>query len=646
MGTPSSPSPEVIRFGVYELNVRTNELRKHGIRLRMQEQPLQVLLTLLERSGELVTREEIRNRVWPQNTFVSFDHALNTAVKKIRATLNDDADAPRFIETVPRRGYRFIAPVHAAVPAAVTAAEPEPSVEIEEEKVSLLNKWLRPRNIAIGISALVLLAVLAFYMNSLRARAIVGIPGKRVMVAVLPFQNMSGDPSQEYFSDGMTEETITQLGRLHSDQLGVIARTSAMKYKHAAKSIEEIGRELHVDYVLEGSIRRQGNRVRIEAQLIRTSDQSPRWSRDFDRNLSDAISLETDVATAIANEIDSTLGSHSPVQTLSTPTVAPDAYDAYLRGHTQSPIRSVEGLQRVLAIYQEGLRDDPNCQRTWTGIASAYDFAGNHGILPPHEAFTKTKEAALKAIQLDPAESEAHVYLADALLTEDLDWVGAEKEIRRALALNPNDAIAHQWYGMYLCLLGKLDAAIAEFKRSIELDPLSTERLYAFACALFQAKRFDEAETYLKMALDVDPSLAKAHTFLRDLYEQQGKYDKALAEMVTTYRILEENEAITAMQQTYALAGYTAAKQAALRQDIAYLKAMAKQHYVSSYAMARDYAQMGDKDQALTHLEKAFSERDTELVFLREESDFTFSNISGDPRFAALIHQIGYPQRN
>ena len=639
------PVPLTFRFSSFELSTRTGELRKHGLRIRLQEQPFQVLAVLLETPGELVTREELRRRVWPQDTFVDFDHALNTAVKKIRATLNDDADAPRYVETVPRRGYRFIAPVSS--PSANVVAPEVDSTE-PHERLRIARIFSSRTAIAVLFSTLVILTLI-FQLGGLRRKAGAVAaswrpmaPG-RVMVAVLPFQNISADPAQEYFSDGMTEETIAQLGRLNPEQLGVIARTSAMKYKHAVKTVDEIGRELHVDYVVEGSVRREGMRVRIAAQLIRTSDQSPRWSMNFDRSISDAISLETEVASAIANDIETTLGNHTPLQAVPMHQLVPGAYDAYLRGMSESSFRSEAEFQRVLTTFQEALKMDPNSAMNWAALASVYDQAGNAGILSPREAFPKTEEAALKAIALDPTHPDAHVYLADALLTVDFNWKDAEKEIQRALKLNPNDAIAHQWYGLFLVLKGETNDGFVEMKRALTLDPLSTERMVFLGGSALLAGRLEEARMYLKMAIEIDPDLAVAHLYLGNVYDRQGKTDLAMNEFAEAYRLRGETEAETVLRQTYASAGYETAKKAALRQDIAFWKNMGKQRYVSAFVIARDYAQLGENEESLAWLERAYQERDMALLCLRADQDIWFSSVKNDPRFQAIVQKLGYP---
>jgi TolB-like protein/DNA-binding winged helix-turn-helix (wHTH) protein/Tfp pilus assembly protein PilF len=640
METPKN-SDNILRFGPYEMNPRASEIRNRGIRVRLQEQPFQVLTVLAEHPGELVTRDELRRRVWPQDTFVDFDHALNTAVKKIRAALNDDADAPRFVETVPRRGYRFIAPV---------------SLESVGNGVNGAGSWLnpaawvpparriRPRVAFAMLFAAALVTALAVYLSGHRINLRAARPPERVMVAVLPFQNISSDPSQEYFSDGMTDETITQLGRLNPGHIGVIARTSAMKYKHAAMSIDQIANELRVEYVLEGSVRREGTRVRINAQLIRATDQSPRWTKDFDENLGDAISLETDVARAIAGEIESSLGEQPKMRNVSSGWVQPEAYDAYLRGRFESAMQTEKGFKAGLSAYQKALALDSKCAATWAGLAAAYDRGANMGLLAPRDAFPKAKKAALRAIEIDPSYPSAHVFLADVILTMDWNWAEAEHQIQQALALNPNDAYAHEWYGLYFTLSGEDERAKQELDRAAELDPLSTERMFTAAVVSYRAGLLDDAETKLTRALDINSNHLLARQLLAAVYEREGKYARAVEQTSMALRLLGETAADMMLTQTYVTSGYTAAKDAAIREDLVFWKgAAAKKRYASSYHIATDYALLGDRDHAFEWLEKAFDERDIKLLCLRMDKDCEFAKISSDPRYQALIGRLNYP---
>ncbi|HUI51444.1 MAG TPA: winged helix-turn-helix domain-containing protein, partial [Terriglobales bacterium] len=450
------------------------------MRIRCQEQPLQVLVSLLERPGELLTREELRQRVWPEDTFVDFDHALTTAVKKIRLALNDEADAPRYLETVPRHGYRFIAPVQTETVEMSRHDEPDAvDVGLGPPDRPLIN-----RRVVLMAAGMIALVAGFFYWSSHHARASMLNPNGRTMIAVLPFENLTNDSSQEYFCDGMTEETIAQLGRLSSQHLGVIARTSAMKYKHSGKSAQEIGRELNSDYLLEGSIRREGSRVRVVAQLIRVADQSPRWSHQFDYEFGEPLYIETDAATDIANLV------HTALEPSTSSRVKKnDSTDLYLRGLADSNLHTAEAIDRVLQQFEVGMKKDPNCAPPYASLARVYERGANLGLLKPTDAYAKALAAADRAIELDPQNAEAHIYRADALLTIDYDWAAAQAEIQKALILNTNDPRAHEWNGIFLALQGKFDPSLDELRTAVDLDPLNAEYLVTLGSVLQQAGR-------------------------------------------------------------------------------------------------------------------------------------------------------------
>jgi len=604
------------------------------MRIRCQEQPLQVLVSLLERPGELLTREELRQRVWPEDTFVDFDHALTTAVKKIRLALNDDADAPRYLETVPRRGYRFIAPVQTEV------------VEMRRvDERATVNQDLGPpdrplinRRVIIMATTMVGLVAGAFYWSSHHARASMLNPNGRTMIAVLPFENLTNDSSEEYFSDGMTEETIAQLGRLNSQHLGVIARTSAMKYKHSNKSAKEIGRELNSDYLLEGSIRREGPRVRVVAQLIRVTDQSPRWSHQFEYEFGEPLYIETDAATDIANMVHSAL---EPA--VSARVKKNDSTDVYLRELADSNLHSVEAIDRVLLEFDEGMKKDPNCAPPYASLARVYERGANLGLLRPTDAYAKAVAAADRAIQLDPQNAEAHIYRADALLTVDYDWAAAQTEILKALTLNINDPRAHEWNGIFLALQGKYDQAINELRTAVDLDPLNAEYMGALGTVLQEAGRPVEAETQLKAAISLDPASDAAHSALAELYEWNKRYADAINETTTAFFLRGQRDQALEVKSVYEKAGFGAAKTAALHARLNYLLEQSKRRFVSPLEIAMIYARLGDNQQSLRWLETAYQQRDVGLPCLREAQRYVFAGIKNDPAFQQIVANLHYP---
>ncbi len=630
----SSPQRAIYRFGAFELDARTRELRKSGLPIRCQEQPLQVLAALLARPGELLTREELRQMVWPEDTFVDFDHALTTAVKKIRLALNDDADSPRYLETVPRHGYRFIAPVQTEM----TTPQPNEKRVTRDLDLPPGERPLINRRVIVMAASLIAGLGGLYYWSNHRTRASALRPGERTMVAVLPFENMTNDPSQEFFSDGMTEETIAQLGRLNSPHLGVIARTSAMKYKHSGKTAREIGRELSSEYVLEGSIRREGSRVRVVAQLIRAADQSPRWSHQFDYEFGEPLYIETDAATEIANMVHTAL---EPAA--STRVQKADATDIYLRKMAESNFHTQEGLERVLRAFDVGMNQDPNCAPPYAALARVYERGANLGLLKPTDAYAKARDAADKAIALDPSNPEAHIYRADALLTVDYNWAAAQAEIQKALALNMNDPNAHEWNGIFLATQGRFDQSINELRTAVELDPLNAEYLVTLGNVLTEAGRPVEAEAQLRAAIDLDPASDAAHSSLSEVLEWDKRYAQSIDEAATAFFLRGQREQALNIKAVYQKSGFEAAKQSALHERLAYLLNLSKGRFVSPFEIAVIYARLGDKAQTLTWLETAYLERDVALPCLRQTQDSIFGSVKNEPEFRQIIASVHYP---
>jgi TolB-like protein/DNA-binding winged helix-turn-helix (wHTH) protein/Tfp pilus assembly protein PilF len=596
---------------------------------------MHVLVALLERPGELLTREELRCRVWPEHTFVDFDHALNTAVKKIRAALNDEADSPRYLETVPRRGYRFIAPVQTELTPGRAAEEHRAELAEDPE----IRRPLINRRVVALAAGLIVVVCGGYYWNSHRARASGNNRPSRTMLAVLPFENLTNDPSQEFFSDGMTEETIAQLGRLNSQNIGVIARTSAMKYKHSGKGAQEIGRELNSDYLLEGSVRREGSRVRVVAQLIRVADQSPRWSHQFEYEFGEPLYIETDAATEIANMVHTELepAARSRVQKA-------DSTDFYLRGLAESNVHTVEGLDRIFEAFEQGMKKDPDCAPPYAALARIYERGANLGLLKPTEAYAKARVAAEKAIEIDPSNPEAHIYLADALLTVDYDWPQAQVEIQKALTLNVNDPSAHEWNGIFLSLQGRSDQSIRELRTAAELDPLNAEYLTTLGEILMAAERPVEAEAQLKAAIGLDPASDKAHAWLAEVYASNKHNAEAINETTTAFFLRGQREQALKIKASYEKSGYETASQLAVRERLTYLLAQREKHFVSAFEIAGLYARLGDKQQSLAWLRTAYQQRDVALLCVRESQNNLFASLKDMPEFQALLQDLHYPQ--
>jgi TolB-like protein/DNA-binding winged helix-turn-helix (wHTH) protein len=456
------------RMGAYEIRARTHELYKDNKKLKLRPQAFQVFEVLLRRSPEAVTREEFRVALWSSETFVDFEHALNNCIKELRGVLGDSASDPRYIETIPKVGYRLVVPVEKeiaeiadevqviSIPSRQSGETKSSSIEQPSDSPILrlepsdrhLRRW---RLIIAGIPLLLFAAVMVYWKWPSRPPVAAG----RIMLAVLPFENLTGDPTQDYFSDGLTEEMISQLGRLDPTRLGVIARTSVMHFKHSPSPLDQIGRELGVGYILEGSVRRDSNNVRVSTQLIQVKDQTHLWARQYDRELSNLLNLQREIAQEVADEIqiafdDRRRPSPAPASgNFSTTTV--EAYDLYLRGRYFWNQRSKEGMEKAAEYFNQALAKDPDYAPAYAGLADTYALLSQ--LSPrakPHEIMPQARAAALKALQLDERLAEAHTSLALVSENYDYDWQTAETEFRRAIELNPNYATAHHWYAEYL----------------------------------------------------------------------------------------------------------------------------------------------------------------------------------------------------
>jgi len=631
-----------LRFGVFELDLRTGELRKHGLRVRFQEQPFQVLATLLEHPGEVVTREELQKKLWPADTFVDFDHGLNKAINKIRDALGDSSDSPRFVETVARRGYRFLAEVKTAdaaqapiaepPPASVLVPQPRPMTELPGELVVSKRSW--PSRVAKTSAALLLvlataLAVWEFHARTSRPRLIRSL-------AVLPLESLSNDASQEYFADGMTDELISNLGQISA--LRVISRTSVMVYKHARKPLPQIARELNVDAVVEGTVLRSGDRVRITAQLIEASADKHLWSQSYEGELRDTLALQNQVARAIADQIRINLNPQEQAALKNVRVVNPQAYESYLKGRYFWNKRTADGLKVALAYFNQAIDEDPKYPQAYSGLADTYALLGDweYAVMTPKEALPKAKAAAIKALELDNTLGEAHNSLAFCLDVFDWDLDSAGKEFRRAIELNPGYATAHHWYGSHLLLLGRNDEAIAEIKKAQNLDPLSLIINADLAEALIIARSYDDAIAQSRKTIEMDPNFPLAHTQLAQAYLQKHMNSEAIAELRKAVELSGGSPAcMSTLARAYAASGNRAETLTIL--DV--LKKRAIPDYSDAADVAVIYAALGDSDQAMNWLEKAFAQRFNPSVLLRP----AFDPLRADPRFQAFLTRVGLP---
>jgi TolB-like protein/DNA-binding winged helix-turn-helix (wHTH) protein/Flp pilus assembly protein TadD len=623
----------VIRFGSFAVDLRAGELRKQGTRIRLQQQPFRVLALLVEHPGEVVTRDELRQAIWPTTAFGSFDEGLDASISKVRSALGDSAEHPRFVETLPRRGYRFIGTLESAAPPSPPA--PAGQTAPAAKRTSLV--WVGGLTI---LAALALVTATGGRPAHLLGRA---ATSRVQAIAVLPLRNLSGDSAQDYFAEGMTEALTTKLG--NNAGLRVISHTSAMHYKGTRATLPEISRELNVDAVIEGAVLRAGDRVRVTVQLVLTPSDRHLWAETYERDLRDVLGLQDAIANAIASEVQSRIApsTHGPVPSTRTRPVDPDVYDLYLRGRAKWNARTLQGFREAIEYFEQAIHLDSSYAPAWAGLADAYAGLGAYNFLAPKVAFANAKAAAQRAVQLDETLSEAHVPLALALLHLDWSWSAAEQEFRRAIALNPNNAFAHEAYGHLLTHRGQFGAALGEKQRALAIDPLSPNSQHAIGATLYKAGRYDEALRYLREVPDPNADSENRHRLTAAIYERQGKLGEAMAEWVTALRIGGKEDLAASVEQAYRASSYATAKRTYLLGEVAEAerRALAPYPRAQLWDVAADYALLGDKDRAFEWLTRSFREGEWEVTSL--VVDDRLEGLRADPRFRELARRIGLP---
>jgi TolB-like protein/DNA-binding winged helix-turn-helix (wHTH) protein/Tfp pilus assembly protein PilF len=660
---PYMESPvSIFRFGPYESRPRTRELYKHGSKVKVRPQPLQLLNLLLSRAGDVLTREELRQQLWSSETFVDFEHSLNTSVKEMRAVLNDSANEPQYIQTLPRLGYRFIAPVEiverendrppsrqqvdtssfsqagsAPVVREFGVAEfpPANSPDVPLVRVPSWRWWALP-----GLAAMLVVIAVGLLQWS-RPRTRPELVNGSIMLAVLPFENLTGDAGQEYFSDGLTEEMIAQLGRIDPQHMGVIARTSVMHYKNSAEQLDQIGRELGVQYVLEGSVRRDSDKVRITAQLIRTKDQTHVWTHQYDREVNSLLSLQGEIAQEISDAIQVTLGERKPGE-VSPPPIphAPKsyaAYDLYLQGRYFWNKRTTQGLQQAVECFEQAIAKDPDYARAYAGLADSLALMSSYDVASPSVLIPKARAAALKALELDDKLAEAHASLALIAQNYDWDWQSAEKEYRRAIELDPNYATGHHWYAEHLAFRGRFDEAFAEIERARQLDPLSLIIQVDNGAILFFSRQYDRAIEQFQAVLKVEPTFPRAR-MMDYAYAQQGRYAEALADIEIWRRVDNTYWILIEEGYVYGRAGQPAEARRALEK----LKLMNRGGKIDPFGLVPVYVGLGDKDQAFAWIEKSIANHSPGPIALKV--DPIYEPLRSDPRFQSVLQRLGLAQ--
>jgi TolB-like protein len=568
-----------LEFGPFHLDLASTELLRDGRPVKLQPQPVRVLALLAGSAGRLVTRDEIYSQVWRGETFVDFEQGLNYCIRQIRAALDDDARTPVYIETLQRRGYRFVAPVQ-----------------------------------RLGAPS----------------------PVRKILLAVRPFENLGGGPDEDYVSDGLTDEMITELGRLNPERLGVIARTSVMRYRAASTTVADMGRDLGVSYVLEGSVRRSGSRARVTAQLIKVADETQVWADSYDRAIDDMLTLERDVARAIAREIDVTLTPNAAKRLAGVTAVNPLADEAYLKGRYFWNKRTAESFEKGIDFFHEAIAHDPTYAAAYDGLSDSFVMLACRGVLPARDTFQKARDAARRALAIDATLGEAHATLAHVRL-HDWDWVGLDRDFRRALELNPGYGIAHYWYAEYLMAMGRADDAIAMVRAAHRMDPLSAVLGSSLGMILYLARRYDESIVALRNALEINPDHFLIHFRLALSSAMVGNTNEAIEEMRTAVALSgRSTESLTGLAQTYAAAG----RQSEMQAIVAEVTGPAERRYVSPYNLSRVFASARDVPAAFAWLERAYDERNPDLIELKAEP--VFDAVRPDPRFGDLIRRVGW----
>jgi TolB-like protein/DNA-binding winged helix-turn-helix (wHTH) protein/Tfp pilus assembly protein PilF len=643
------PSGRIL-FGVFELDLSTGELRSIEApdpnnpdlnnKVILREQVFQVLRMLLEREGKIVTREEIKGRLWANDTVVDFDRSINATINTLRRRLGDSADEPRYIETLARRGYRLMPAIEYRESAPGTtwgkvreqlersAGEISENTARVQEKVQPQMKphWWK----SAFVLASVVILVGVGYISRRHFRS-APLPGK-IMLAVLPFENLTGDPNKEYLADGLTEETISQLGRLDPEQLGVIARTSVMGYKHKDERLDQIGRDLSVQYVLENSLRESGDHIRLTAQLIQVKDQSHLWSHDYDYPAKDILNVEDDVAKAVAHEIQLRLTSQRQAELARSHPVNPDAFDAYMQGHYYFERDSNKDTDMAAKYYERATQLDPNYALAWAGLSRVRLWQTNVGLLPAEEGHRLAREAVERALELNPNLAQAHAQMGRIKEQVDFDWVGADASCQRAVALDPGNPEVVRTAALQAAFLGRFDEALQMNRRAVDLDPLNADSWELLAETKFFMGQLDEAAADSKKALELNPDVVASHKVLSKIYVMQGRPQDALPEIE-----LVRYEATRLF--LYAIAYHALGRKE--ESDAALSKLITKYHASMAYQIAQVYAFRNQPNEAFEWLNRAHAQRDGGLI--ETKADSLLKNLHGDPRFAAFLKRLNLP---
>jgi TolB-like protein/DNA-binding winged helix-turn-helix (wHTH) protein/Tfp pilus assembly protein PilF len=638
----------VRRFGAFEISPQSGELRKNGIRLRLSGQPFQVLALLIERAGEAVTREELQSKLWSADTFVDFDHGLNNAVARIREVLDDSSDKPRYVETIPRHGYRFIAPLTDVRVGTVSLSTAEsfvtpgllnsPAIEITRpgnSGSSVLPAEKRFSSFRLMVLFGGALALFSFAFMVSRNRNSIVIDPKLPAIkslAVLPLKNLSGDPTQEYLADGMTEALIGRLSAIRD--LRVISRTSVMSLKDSKLSAPEVAKTLQVDALVEGSLIRDGNHIRIYAQLIRGATDEHFWSETYDRELPDVLALESDVARSVASRVEVTVTGEEQSKLVAARHISPEVYESYLKGQFARGNSRAE-IEQSIAYFEDAISKDPTFAPAYVGLAEAYERVGGSFFgVPTNETRPRVIRAARKALELDPQLAEPHALLGK-VLKKQFHWADAEAEYKQALALNPNNSTAHIEYAEWLVSHGRVEEALAWSRRARELDPLGTASV-SVGWILFQGRRYDDSIRELRSVLAVHPDVAFAHLFLAFPLIANGQAQEAIPDLEKTAALMHRSPgSLELLATAHARAGHRAEALRLLEE----LKQRQKTGYVQATSFINPNLALGNNEEALAWFERAYQRQEGILQWIKVHP--FFDPVRDDPRFKDLVRRVG-----
>ncbi len=661
--------PRRVHFSVFEADLHTGELRKHGLKVKLHGQPFQVLAMLLERPGELVTREEIREKLWPEGTFIDFEHSVNSSIKRLREVLGDDPATPRFIETLPRHGYRFIAPVEihsrnhipkgdgeaeigfVSQPPPSETGRPAGSGEVAGApagsstkladtdtvaaegipRLRLPKRWVTATMVGLAVALLtILIGLNVFHLRDRLLLRTAPIP-KIESIAVLPLENLSHDPEQEYFADGMTEELITNLGKIGA--LRVISRTSVMRYKGTRKPLPEIARELNVDALVEGTVLRSGNRVRVTVNLLHARTDRHLWAETYERDLRDVISLQDEVAQAVAREIKVALSPAEATRLATVRTVKPEAYEFYLKGRYHYYKWTPQDFRKAIEYFQKAIEIDADWAPAYAGLATSYGWLWIEGGVPAQEALPQFNAALKTALAIDDTDPEVRYALAASAFYYRWDWEEADREFQRALAFDPNLVEARFEYAWFLSAMGRHSEALTQAQRAVDRDPLSVSANLALGSIYSEARQDDEAIAQLRRTAELEPSDFRAYVFLTSVYEEKRMYEEAIRELqraMTSQGTPQEKGA--SLERTYRQSGtkgYWEWRLSEARRSNA------------PYEIAVFYARLGNTREAIAWLEKSYQQHDWHMVQLKMLR--AWDPLRSDPRFQDLMRRMNFP---